>query len=149
MCADGHENWINPATAASVFVLKDNKVLYGIRSSDPGKGKLDLPGGFIEVGETAEQAAIRETKEELGIDVVLVDFLGSYATTYNGRPNLNMSFVARMTGGQIQAGDDMSNGQPVWRSIDDLPGPDEQAADWFTTSHKDFLAWLHDNHQAQ
>jgi ADP-ribose pyrophosphatase YjhB (NUDIX family) len=137
-CTLGHQNWINPAAASSVFIIQDNKVLYGVRSIDPGKGKLDLPGGFIEVGETAEQAAVREAKEEVGVDIELIEFLGSYATTYQGRPNLNFSFIARITGGIASAGDDMDPGKLVWRDIGNLPGPGEWAAEWFEQSHRDF-----------
>ena len=48
MCEAGHENWINPALGVSVYVIKDSKVLFGVRSSNPGKGKLDVPGGFVD-----------------------------------------------------------------------------------------------------
>ena len=43
---------------------------------------LDLPGGFIDPGETAEQGAGREIKEELKIDVGPLEYLGSYPNTY-------------------------------------------------------------------
>lgn len=144
-CEAGHENWINPAAAVSVFVIKGDKVLYGIRSHDPGKGKLDRPGGFIEVGETAEQAAIRETREELGIDIALIDFLGSYATTYQNRPNLNFVFVAQIENGVLTPGDGME--EVIWLGPEELPGPDDAAAEWFQVVQKDFLVWWQ-SHQA-
>ena len=141
VCAAGHENWLNPAVGATVYVLRGDTVLYGVRSRDPGKGRLDLPGGFVEVGETAEQAALREIKEELGIDITITAFLGTYATTYEGRPVLNLAYVATTASPQVTPGDDMKGGAPVWRRVDDLPGPGEQAADWFTQANNDFLAW--------
>lgn len=143
MCELGHENWINQAIGASVFIVKDDTVLYGVRSTNPGKGKLDRPGGFVDVGETAEQAAIRETKEEMGVDIVLIDFLGSYTATYDGRPNLNLAFIGKITDGKITPNDDMNGGDPVWRKVDDLPNTEEQAADWFEESQKDFVEWWH------
>jgi len=141
VCQAGHENWINPAIGSSVFVVDGDMVLYGVRSNNPGKGKLDLPGGFIEVGETAEQAAIREAKEELGIDIALIDFLGTYTDTYNGRPCLNLSFIAKSVGGKVVAGDDMGGGDPVWRHVDNLPSSDQQAAKWFDVAQQDFVEW--------
>jgi NADH pyrophosphatase NudC (nudix superfamily) len=57
------------AAVAVVFTLKD-KILFTIRNVAPDKGKLDLPGGFIDPGETAEEAACREIKEELGLDIL-------------------------------------------------------------------------------
>lgn len=145
VCEAGHENWINPAVGSVVFIIKDDKVLYGIRSREPGKGKLDLPGGFIEVGETAEAAAIRETKEELGIDITLTKLLGTYATTYDNRPILNLVYIASTATDQIIPGDDMSGGDPIWRDIQNLPNPDEAAAEWFESAQKDLLIWQHQN----
>lgn len=148
VCEEGHENWINPAVGSTVFIVKDNKVLYGVRSRDPGKGKLDLPGGFIEVGESAEQTAIREVKEELGMDIDLIAMMPkTYPTTYDGRPILNLAFIANPIGDHMAPGDDMSGGDPVWRDIKNLPEPDEAAAEWFVEVQKDFVAWWQKNHQ--
>jgi ADP-ribose pyrophosphatase YjhB (NUDIX family) len=147
VCEEGHENWINPALGVSVFVIRGDTVLHGIRSHAPGKGKFDRPGGFVEVGETAEQAAVRESKEEFGIDINIIDFLGSHATTYEGRPALDLSFVATTETERITPGDDMAGGDPVWRKVDDLPRPDEQAAEWFEEAQQEFVAWWHARQQ--
>jgi len=40
-------------------------------------------------------------------------------------------------------------GDPVWRDIEDLPEPDEAAAEWFAEVQKDFVAWWKQNHQSQ
>jgi ADP-ribose pyrophosphatase YjhB (NUDIX family) len=145
-CEAGHENWINPAVGVSAYVVKDGKVLFGVRSSDPGKGKLDVPGGFVEVHESAEQAAIREAKEEFGIDITLERCFGTYPSDYDGRPALNIVFIASMPDQDITPSDDMSGGEPVWRDIENLPGSDEIMDDWMVATHKDLLAWWHQNH---
>lgn len=137
VCSNGHENWLNPSPGATVFVIDEGRVLYGVRSRDPGKGLLDLPGGFIEVGETAEAAAVRESKEEVGLDVALIKCLGTYTSLYEGRPILNVTYISRVTGGELRAGDDMSGGEPQWRDIDDLPQPHELAAEWFVDAQSD------------
>lgn len=142
-CALGHDNWVNPVPGATVFVVKDGRVLYGIRSIEPGKGKLEVPGGFIEISETAEQAAVRETKEELGIDVTLRACLGTYLSTYDGRPILNIVFVAGMADQPVTPGDDMSGGEPTWHDINNLPTADELAWGWYAAAQTDLQNWWH------
>ena len=53
------------------------------RAFEPAKGKLDLPGGFVDMNETAEEALIRELKEELNIDVCNPQYLFSLPNEYN------------------------------------------------------------------
>jgi NAD+ diphosphatase len=148
VCEAGHENWINPAVGAVVYIIKGGKVLFGVRSVEPHKGKLSLPGGFIDVDETAEQASIREAKEELGIDVTLQTCLGTYATTYGNRPILNIVFIADCQSQSIIPGDDMNDGEPVWREVNSLPTPDELAWDWYQVAQKDLLAWWQRNQRS-
>jgi NAD+ diphosphatase len=69
----------NIAAAVAVVFTFEDKVLFTVRNVDPDKGKLDLPGGFIDPGENAEEAACREIKEELGLDVSPNDL--KYITT--------------------------------------------------------------------
>ena len=141
MCSDDHDNWINPAAGASAYIIKDGKVLFGVRSSNPGRGKLDVPGGFIEVYETAEQATIRETKEEFGIDITLDRCFGTYTSIYNGRPALNIVFIASMIDQTIVPLDDMSGGDPIWYDIEHLPEADELMEEWMARAHADLSAW--------
>ena len=60
----------NIAAAVAIVFTFEDKVLFTVRNVDPDKGKLDLPGGFIDPGETAEEAACREIKEEIGLDIL-------------------------------------------------------------------------------
>lgn len=142
-CAAGHENWVNPVAGATVYPVKDGKVLYGVRSLEPGSGKLCVPGGFIEVDETAEQTARRETKEELGIDVELLACLGTYTSSYFGRPILNVVFVGTFGDQSIMPGDDLNGGQPVWYNIDSLPPIGKQSWEWYGLVEPDLLKWWH------
>lgn len=52
------------------------------RGREPARGRLDLPGGFVDPGESLEQAVHREIKEELGLNLPAVAYLGSEANQY-------------------------------------------------------------------
>jgi ADP-ribose pyrophosphatase YjhB (NUDIX family) len=141
VCDQGHENWINPNPGATVFIVKDGKVLYGVRNMEPYKGQLNLPGGFLELNESAEQAAMREIKEELGVDIEILDILGTYPDDYQGRPTLNIMFIARHVAGEFTPSDDLNGGELTWRSIDDLPTPSEFGWKWYVPAQRDLVAW--------
>ena len=69
----------NIAAAVAIIFTYEDKILFTVRNVNPDKGKLDLPGGFIDPNETAEEAACREIEEELGLDITLNDL--RYITT--------------------------------------------------------------------
>lgn len=69
----------NIAAAVAIVFTFEDKVLFTVRNVEPDKGKWDLPGGFIDPSENAEEAACREIKEELGIEVKPNDL--KYITT--------------------------------------------------------------------
>lgn len=67
-CGFGH--YLNPI-AGVVALLTDaaGQLLLLRRAQDPGRGRLGLPGGFVDIGETAEEALVREIREEVGLKV--------------------------------------------------------------------------------
>lgn len=79
----GFEYYLNPSASTAAFILNErDELLVLTRSQDPGKGTLDLPGGFCDIGETAEQGIIREVKEETGLTVDATEYLFSYPNVY-------------------------------------------------------------------
>lgn len=60
----------NIAAAVAIVFRYEDKILFTVRNIDPDKGKLDLPGGFIDPNENAEAASCREIFEELGMDIL-------------------------------------------------------------------------------
>lgn len=81
--ACGFEYFFNPTGAVAALIVNDhNELLVTIRAHDPGKGLWDLPGGFIDPGESAETALRREIKEELNLEVESLDYLASAPNTY-------------------------------------------------------------------
>jgi len=73
-CNDIH--YQNPKPTATLVCVKNNNILLVRRAFEPEKGKWSLPGGFIELGETPEDAAIRELKEETNLNGVPVQLIG-------------------------------------------------------------------------
>lgn len=107
--------FVNSSAAVAVLLFNENgKLLLTRRAIDPHKGKLDLPGGFIDPMETAEQAAIREIQEELGIRIHSLKYFCSYPNEYvfSGYSvfTLDLAFLAK-TGSldQMKAMDDISS----------------------------------------
>ena len=72
----------NVATAAAAILEYDEKILFIRRVREPGKGKLDLPGGFIDPNESAEAGLNRELNEELGFTLIQMKYLGSAPNIY-------------------------------------------------------------------
>ena len=70
VCSDcGWQFWNNPSAAVGLVFVKDGKMLFSKRALEPKKGYYDLPGGFVDFGENAYEAAIREAKEETTVNV--------------------------------------------------------------------------------
>lgn len=74
----------NVAAAVAVIISCENELLFTIRNQNPALGKLDLPGGFVDPKESAEQTCQRELLEEMSItiDINKLQFLGSLPNTY-------------------------------------------------------------------
>lgn len=64
----------NVATATAVILRRNDEILFTIRNREPQKGKLDLPGGFVDPNESAEKGCQRELEEELNLSIPLQNF---------------------------------------------------------------------------
>ena len=67
----------NPKPTATLICPKDDTILFVKRAFDPGKGQWSLPGGFLELGETLEEGAKRELKEETNLNGDVVKLIGN------------------------------------------------------------------------
>ncbi len=108
--------------AADMILVDKNRVLLVKRRNEPFSGRWALPGGFVEEGETVEEAAVREMREETGVDVELAQLLGVYSNPDRdprGRVISAVYEVERADGGAVDAGTDASSAR-FW-SLDDLP----------------------------
>lgn len=93
--------YINSAAAVAVLIVDaKGRLLLTQRACDPGKDLWDLPGGFVDIGEQAEEAVERELQEELNVRVQTIQYLGSYPNeyVYSGLTiyTLDMAFVCKI-----------------------------------------------------
>jgi ADP-ribose pyrophosphatase YjhB (NUDIX family) len=58
-----------PVVGIGAVIIKEGKIALIKRGNEPSRGKWTIPGGLVELGESLEQAVVRETKEETGLDV--------------------------------------------------------------------------------
>jgi NAD+ diphosphatase len=113
-------------SASSVIQGPDSQVLFIRRARSPGKGKLALPGGFVDRGETAEHAAQREAREETGVLLDGVQFLVSFPNLYAYRgveyPVVDLFFCARVESRQASPLEDVT--EIVWAAPGSLSEED-------------------------
>lgn len=116
--------YANPKPAAGTLVERHNvdgeaEVLLLRRAVEPGLGAWDLPAGYLEPGESVEEAACRETAEEAGFEVQLVELVGIYTS----RPGNAVSavFLARPAAGGASVSPDDESSEHAWVTRAEVP----------------------------
>ena len=100
--------YFNPAIAVGALLLApDDTLLLVRRAKNPHQGKLTVPGGFVDVGENAEEALRREIREEVAMEVERLDYFCSLPNTYHYRgvtyQVLDFFYVGRVSSKSAQA----------------------------------------------
>ncbi len=118
----GRRDYRSAKPCAAVLILRAGALLLVRRCREPYLGYWDIPGGFLNEHETPADGARREAREETGLEVRLLEFLGFYLDTYeycgDRFTTLNCYFIAEAEG-TPQAGDDADDFG--WFPLDDLP----------------------------
>ena len=96
--------YLDPKLVATSIVELDGKIVLLRRGIDPQKGKWVLPGGYVDQGEQVEEAALRETEEECGLQTRIKNLLGVYS--YPGRPVVVIAYMAEHLSGKLSIGDE-------------------------------------------
>jgi len=103
-----------PYLAVSAAVFRDRRVLIVRRAQPPGRGLYTLPGGAVEVGETLEQATIREVREETGLDIeplALAGYRQMIARDAAGQVERHfviLPFAARWLAGEVALNEELA-----------------------------------------
>ena len=129
-CRDcGFTYYANPCSATAAFIVNERQEMLVVRrAKEPAKGTLDLPGGFVDMGETVEEGMRREIKEETGLDVQDIRYLFSSPNIYMysgmGVHTLDMDFLVPVSGElpAICAADDAA--EAFWLLVSEI-NPDD------------------------
>jgi 8-oxo-dGTP diphosphatase len=99
-----------PKLMVDVIIPSERGVVLIRRGNDPFEGRWALPGGFVEVGETLEEAAYREAAEETGLAVEVARLVGVYSDPERDPRghNVSVAFLARVLSGDLVAATDAS-----------------------------------------
>ncbi len=121
----GFEYFKSPSPGVAVFITdSQNRLLVVKRAKEPATGTWDLPGGFVEIGEKAEEGAICEVMEETGLDIAVDNYLFSIPNRYmfsgmDVRP-LDLFFRAHLLGKKEVHLDLTENSALEWVEISKL-----------------------------
>jgi len=97
VCADcGHIDYQNPKVVVGSVVVSDGRVLMCRRAIEPRKGFWTLPAGYMELGETLQEGAAREAREEAEADISIEGILGVFSIARIGQ--VQVIFRAHFTG---------------------------------------------------
>ncbi len=123
MSADRHYP-ARPYLAASICVIRDGKVLLATRTAPPMHALYTLPGGLVETGETLAEAAMRELREEVGVEARVIGFVEPVEVIQHddaGRVRAHYvicAHVAQWLAGEPQPGPEA--GAVLWADPDQL-----------------------------
>jgi len=130
----GRVLYLDPKVVVNAAVEHDGRLLLLRRAIDPAYGTWTLPGGYVEIGETVEEAAVRETEEEAGLTPHLGSLLGVYS-----RPDPGIVLVvyqAWADAEETRCGHEALEAR--WFSAQELPWDDLA----FITTHMALKDWV-------
>jgi 8-oxo-dGTP diphosphatase len=101
-----------PIIGVGAVIIRNGKILLEKRKGEPGRNKWTIPGGLVELGESAEQTVIREVREETNLEVEepkLIDVVNNITPDEDGRIKyhfLIVDYFVKLKGGKLKAADD-------------------------------------------
>lgn len=121
-CPDGHfTKYFTPVAGTAGFIRNNNEFLIIKRANEPQKGWWDLPGGFVEYDESAEECLLREIKEETSLsDLEIVSFIGAFPGSYSGKQKvLDLAYLIDSGDRDLTLSDE--NTDYKWVNLENIP----------------------------
>jgi ADP-ribose pyrophosphatase YjhB (NUDIX family) len=134
ICPNGHVTWRNPRLVVGTLPVREGRVYLARRSIEPGAGLWTYPGGFLEMGEAAQEGARRETEEETQLLVEVGRLIGAYSRPHVGV--VTLVYEASVVGGEALPGVETTEVRGF--APDEIPW-DELA---FTTTESALRDWV-------
>ncbi len=137
VCASGHVTWRNPRVVVGAVPVSGGQVYLARRAIEPAIDRWTYPGGFLEVGESAQEGARRETEEETELRVEIGRLIGVYS-----RPHvaiITIVFEASVVGGRPEPAAETSEVRAF--TPDEIPW-DELAFSTVESALRDWVASL-------
>jgi len=113
-----------PIVGVGAVIVADGKILLEKRKNQPGRGQWSVPGGLVELGEKAEDTAIREVKEETNLEVEKpehIDFADNIVLDKNRKVRYHfviIDYLVRLKKGTLKAGSDAA--ELRWVDLEDV-----------------------------
>lgn len=119
-----NQNVPRPLVGVGIMIMKDGKVLLGLRKNAHGAGEYAFPGGHLEHGESFEECIRREIAEECGLEVKDVRFqFVANVMLYAPKHYVHIGLIADWAGGEPQTLEPEKCAGWDWYSPDKLPSP--------------------------
>ena len=96
--------YLDPKVVVGTIGTIEDRIVLLRRGIEPAYGRWVFPGGFVNRGETVEQAGVREAKEEVNLDVRIKELLNVYS--YPDRPFVFVVYAVEVAGGKLRAADE-------------------------------------------
>lgn len=121
----GFTDYGNPSPTVQAWIDRDGSFLALRRAGDPMKGEWNMPGGFVEAGESGPEAIAREVREETALEIETLGVIGIFASRYgtgdDAEPIFDVAYRARITGGELEVSDESEEGR--WFPLAEFPEP--------------------------
>lgn len=121
----GWVHYDNPAPTVQAWIDRDGSFLALRRNQEPLEGEWNMPGGFVEPGESGPEAIAREVREETALEIEAERVLGIFASTYgsgaDAQPIFDVAYLCRIKGGELDVSDESQ--EAAWFPLADFPDP--------------------------